>query len=405
MLGEKKDNVPLSNKELEFESSMINKIKPYILPVFAIIGILLSIELTIIYFNANFVAGAKPSFCAINETINCDAVARTPFSHFLGLPLSLWGLALYSFILFLSLIPALKFEFLEELKNSKSYIFTVSSVSVIVSLILAGISSMEIHLICILCVITYLLNICILIASKNGTSMLDHYKNSVKDLLSFISEPGKALSLLVVAGISAIGLYYFATSGMFVPKNPIANVDQNIPKYTSTGNVLGAKNPRVVIHEYTDFQCPFCAMSHAMMERLVHEVPGVQVVHHDFPLNGNCNPAIKNSIHKDSCTAALYSRASKAQGKYWELNGKLFDNQQNLSEAKILTMAKELGIDTNKLKKDANDPAAKKQLLNDVKDANDLGITATPTFFIGIKKYEGIMPYPELKNVVLSNMR
>jgi len=395
----------ISKHELELDCSMMNKIKPYILPALAVIGILLSLELIKIYFYANFVSGAQPSFCAISETIDCDAVARTQFSHFLGLPLSIWGLGLYSFILFLSLLPSFNLEFLKELKNSKSYIFVISSFSILISIILSGISSTEIHKVCILCVITYLLNLCILVASKNKTSTVNHFKNTVNDLFSFLSESTNALLVLFLAGISAISIYYFETSGIFVPKNPLASPAQYSSKYTSSGNILGAKHPKLTIHEYTDFQCPFCGMSNAMMERLVNEVPGVQVVHHDFPLNKKCNTVIKNSIHKDSCTAALYSRASKAQGKYWEFNNKLFENQQNLSEAKILQIAKELGLDTNKLKKDANDPAAKMQLLSDSKEAVSLGITATPTIYIGMKKYEGIMPYPELKNIVLSNLR
>lgn len=395
----------INNQELELDRSMLDKIKPYILPVLAIIGILLSVELTIIYYNANFVSNAAPSFCTVSETIDCDAVARTQFSHFLGLPLSLWGLGLYSFILFLSLLPRLNIKFLNDLKNSNSYIFSISSLSVMVSIILAGISSMGIHKVCILCVVTYFLNLLILIASKNGEPMINHYKNTYKDIKTFLSDPSNALIILVLASIASVILYYSNTTGIFVPKNQFANITENSSKYTPSGNILGDKNPKLVIHEYTDFQCPYCSISHSMMERLVSEVKGVQVIHHDFPLNNKCNPVIKNSIHKDACTAALYSKAAKAQGKYWELNSKLFENQEELSEATILKLAKSINLDTVKLKKDAASPQAKAELQEDIKSANNLGITATPTFFIGMKKYEGIMPYPELKSVVQENLR
>ncbi|MDD3013057.1 MAG: thioredoxin domain-containing protein [Candidatus Gastranaerophilales bacterium] len=395
----------ISNQELELNSSMINKIKPYILPALAVIGILLSIELTIVYFNANFISGAKPSFCAISEAIDCDAVARTQFSHFLGVPLSLWGLSLYSFILFLNFLPSLNNAILKDLKNSKSYIFTIASISLIISLILAKISSTEIHKVCLLCVISYFLNFCILIASKNDESVITHYKNTLKDAYLFVSSRTNSLFLFILVAITSITLYYFNTSGIFVNKNPFSDFTKHSSKYTTNGNILGAKKPKLTIHEYTDFQCSYCAISNAMMERLVQEIKSVQVVHHDFPLNKKCNPVIKKSIHENSCTAALYSRAAKEQGKYWELNSKLFDNQQNLSETKILQLAKNLGLNTDKLKKDANNPEAKNQLISDTKKANNMGITATPTLFIGMKKYEGLMPYPELKKIVLNNMK
>ena len=51
--------------------------KTFWLALWALIGLGLSIKLTIIYFMMNFVPDATPSFCAINETIDCDAVAKT----------------------------------------------------------------------------------------------------------------------------------------------------------------------------------------------------------------------------------------------------------------------------------------------------------------------------------------
>jgi len=395
----------VKDNNLELNSNMISKIKTYILPALALIGIFLSIELVIIYFNANFVSDAKPSFCAISDTIDCDAVARTQFSHFLGIPLALWGLGMYSLIFLLSILPIFSFRFLKDFKNSKSYIFVISFASVVVALILSAISATQIQKVCILCVITYLLNICIFVASKNGESILNHFKKTFKDLGIFWSKPIYTLLTILIIGIASAALYYSNSTNLFVAKSPYAKFINTSIKYESNGNILGARNPKVVIEEYTDFQCPFCAISHAMMERIVQEVPGALVIHHDFPLNNKCNPAVKHSVHKDSCTAALYSRAAKVQGKYWNLNNKLFDNQQDLSEKKILTLAKSIGLNTVKLKQDAHNPLARKQLLQEVKAADNLGITSTPTFFIGMKKYEGVMPYPEFKDLVISNMR
>jgi protein-disulfide isomerase len=305
----------------------------------------------------------------------------------------------------LSFLPFLNFKFLNNYKNSDSYIFTISSIAVLVSLILSLISATQIDKVCILCVITYLLNIFILVASTNKKPFLSHYKNTVNDVILFLSNRLNLIITVIAACLFAGVIYYVDTSSIFVSQNPFAGITENSSKYAPAGNILGAKNPKLTIHEYTDYECPFCAISHAMMERLVQEVPNVQVVHHDFPLNPTCNPIVKKSVHKNSCKAALYSRAAKSQGKFCKFSSKLFDNQQDLSEAKILKIANELGLDTNKLKNEANDPVAKEQLITDSKEAANLGITSTPTFFIGMKKYEGIIPYPELKTIVLSNLK
>ena len=80
--------------------SDLKKIHRFIFSVFAIIAIFICIDLLIVYINANFNPGASPSFCVINDQIDCDAVAKSYFSRFIGVPLSIWGLGFYSLILF-----------------------------------------------------------------------------------------------------------------------------------------------------------------------------------------------------------------------------------------------------------------------------------------------------------------
>ncbi|OGI28478.1 MAG: hypothetical protein A2287_03470 [Candidatus Melainabacteria bacterium RIFOXYA12_FULL_32_12] len=380
------------------------KILRFLLPVLAIIGIAISLELTYVYYNANFVPGSAPSFCAINSTIDCDAVARTEFSTFLGIPLSVYGLFFYIWVLKVTLIPYFNLPFLKDFKNPKSYIFSAASISVIVSVILGFISSNLIHKICILCYVSYLVNIAILLVSKSGASFMSHYENTVKDGINILSKPFWLIAVIIFTLLASAGLYYSNTSKIFMPKNEGINLANNVsPGGTKSysGNILGSKNPKLIIHEYTDFECPYCSISNMMLHRLVSEVPDVQVVHHDFPLGGACNPKVNNPAHKNSCLAALYARAAEKQGKKWALIDLLFENQQDLSEEKILKLAKELNLNMEQLKKDAHNPLAKKQLKADINRAINTGIEATPSYLIGIKKHEGLMPYPELKEMAL----
>ena len=75
-----------------------NKISVFIL---AVLGLFLSLELCKIYYDANFNQYALGSFCSVNDLIDCDGVAKTTYSQFLGVPLCLWGVLLYLFILLL----------------------------------------------------------------------------------------------------------------------------------------------------------------------------------------------------------------------------------------------------------------------------------------------------------------
>ena len=81
--------------ENENKSELVKKI---IVLVLTLIGFITTIKLAIIYYNANFNPYALPSFCSVDEFIDCDGVAKTSESQFFGIPLAYWGLFLYSFI-------------------------------------------------------------------------------------------------------------------------------------------------------------------------------------------------------------------------------------------------------------------------------------------------------------------
>ena len=85
----------------------LNK-KTIYLQILSFIGLALAVKLSFIYYNANYNRYALSSFCSINDFIDCDGVAKTIYSQFLGIPLSYWGILLYLTILFLTVVDKLK---------------------------------------------------------------------------------------------------------------------------------------------------------------------------------------------------------------------------------------------------------------------------------------------------------
>ena len=68
---------------------MENNIKKRIAIAFiSLIGIITTVKLAIIYYNANFNPYALASFCSVNDFIDCDGIAKTIESQFLGIPLA-----------------------------------------------------------------------------------------------------------------------------------------------------------------------------------------------------------------------------------------------------------------------------------------------------------------------------
>lgn len=390
------------------------KNKKYILSLLAFLGLVVSIELVYIYFKANFISGAAPSFCTINDVVDCDAVAKTVYATFMGIPQSIYGIGFYLFVLFLALFPFQKYEFFKNFKNPESYVFTLSSLAVASSVVLWSISSFVIHKVCLLCYILYGVNFFLFVFSKPGKSILVRYKESIDDFMSIISDKKWFAIFISVVFVLTVSITIANITKIFIPpvNNSIQAQNPSDSKENSykqpSGNILGSENAKLVINEYTDFQCPYCAYSNYMINRLVTEVSDIRVEHHDFPLNKECNPYVKLSPHKYSCMAVYYSRAAKKQGKYWDYIDLLFDNQQDLSEPKLIEYGERLNLDIDQLKKDAHSPEIKEELKESLKEAGSEDIKATPTYIIrvGIKKYkyEGLMPYPQLKNTVLQDL-
>lgn len=380
------------------------------LTILALLGFITSIKLTIIYFDVNFNPYALSSFCSINEFVDCDGVAKTTHSQFFGIPLAIWGLFLYFVFLFFTYVDKLKkikfLGFLEVFKRPESYICALGSIAFLISMSLFALSVFEIHKLCLLCLVTYLLNIVIAIAARpDNENYIDVIKNSFHDFVDALKVKKYAVSFGILSLIAVIFLAYTSFSHVLTPQVKKQKEWQEYTKlrdnsYKVSGNVLGDPKASVVVHEYTDYQCPFCFVLNTMLHRAVHELKNIQIVHHNLPLDNACNKNMDGQMHEGSCLLAKYSIAAGKQGKYWGMNSFLFD-KENLSEEEIIKGAKSLGLNVEKLKQDAYSEEVAKQLEKEIDDATKLGIDGTPAIRINLETHIGIEPYDDLKSRLL----
>jgi protein-disulfide isomerase len=160
---------------------------------------------------------------------------------------------------------------------------------------------------------------------------------------------------------------------------------------------LGGADAKVVIHEFSDFECPFCSKGVEAVKQ-IKEAYGdkVKVVFRHFPLEGK---------HPNAKPAALATICAHKQGKFWELHDKIFENYQSLSPEAIRSMAKAVGLDTNQLDNCLKDPSAEKALARDLSTAQDIGVNSTPTFFVNGKRVAGALPFAEFKTLIDAELK
>ena len=105
-------------------------------------------------------------------------------------------------------------------------------------------------------------------------------------------------------------------------------------------------------------------------------------------------------FHKNAMPAAEAAMAADAQGKFWEMEKKLFENQRALERADLERYASELHLDMNRFKADLDGHTHQRRIEADQRLAQQLGARGTPAFFINGRNIRGALPYEEFKRVI-----
>ena len=371
----------------------------------SLIGIITTIKLAVIYYNANFNPYALASFCSVNDFIDCDGIAKTVESQFFGIPLAYWGLFLYSFIILLLFADKLKnyklLKFLEVFKNPFDYIASLGIISFTISILLLCLSLFEIKKLCVLCAFTYVLNLfigCIATDFKNG-GFIQSLKQSFLDLIDALKIKHYLIAFICAVLVAGGFLSYTTTTMKFAPQvkqqlefREFVKAKKN--KYAVKGNLLGDENPKVTIVVYSDYQCPICYAHNIMMHKLAKEMKYVKIIHKNLPLDIDCNPHLRSPFHKGACIDARYVIAAEKQGRLWEMNDILFQNRPQTEEA-ILSLIKDKGYDLEKLQRDANSFETAQEIKANIEEAYKKGIVGTPATLINNDAYIGIRKYSQ----------
>jgi len=148
----------------------------------------------------------------------------------------------------------------------------------------------------------------------------------------------------------------------------------------------GNSSAPVVLVEFADFQCPACGAVRPILEEALKKHEGrAQLVFKHFPL----------AIHPFAEKAARAAVAAQKQGKFWEMYGTLFDNQERLNPAVIDELAKGIGLDMVKFQADSASEAVADAVLRDRKQGERLDLQSTPTLYINGRLFPSTPDFAE----------
>jgi protein-disulfide isomerase len=160
-------------------------------------------------------------------------------------------------------------------------------------------------------------------------------------------------------------------------------------KYQATvGNPQGS----ATLVEFFDYNCHFCKGALPDVTKLMKDDPNLKLVLKDYPVLG-----------PGSVEAAKVASAARNQlpgDKFWAFHSKLLATHGPVGKTEALAVARELGLDMDRLAKDMESPEVKSGLSEVMQLADALKIDGTPTFVVGEDVVVGAVGYDQLRDKV-----
>jgi uncharacterized membrane protein/predicted DsbA family dithiol-disulfide isomerase len=316
----------------------------------AVIGLAASVASLIDYL------GASPTFCA--ET-GCASVRESAWSHPLGIPMPVLGIAFFC--------AALALGFVDPTRGAAPRLASLDGPRLRRALALTGavgaaaliaVQAFAIGAWCKLCLISDLsaLGYAIAVLAGAGTLRLSAAR-------------GVAAASAVVAAIAGLALWTRAEPP------PLPTPSDGAPAFVQAARAPGA----ATVVEVVDFECPFCRRMQAELSTALAQarVP-VRLVRKMLPLPN----------HRHAMPAALAYCCADAQGKGDAMADALFAAPlDQLTPEGCEALAAGVGCDLERYRRDL--PAAKARVAAEMAEVRDAGVHALPTLFVGTVRVEG----------------
>lgn len=202
-------------------------------------------------------------------------------------------------------------------------------------------------------------------------------------LINALMKSAIIAAVLLCTALIGGGVYYAVEQSKPGPRS-VALSPLYEARLKEGGWVRGNAQSSVTVVEYADFQCPACQAFNPIVNKAFEQTKDkAKFVFKSYPLT---------SIHDKARTAAIGAEAAGRQGKFWEMEALLYDNQtswsvQNDSQFRTIMAgyAESIGLNVEQFKRDLKDSSTADGIENDTADGNKIPLQGTPTIVINGK--------------------
>jgi protein-disulfide isomerase len=180
---------------------------------------------------------------------------------------------------------------------------------------------------------------------------------------------------------------------------------------TAGAPMRGAADAPLTLVDFGDYQCPYCAgyvrNTLPWIERDYVVTGRIKYVFRDFPVE---------ALHKQAFKAHEAAKCAGDHGQYWPMHDLLFANQKALDRSTLVAHASALHLEPLTFQQCLDSGKHAAAIKKNVADGQAAGITATPTFMLGLTEPDrttikvlrvirGAQPYEQFKEAIDTVLR
>lgn len=378
---------------------------PLLLVLFgAIIGLIFAGALIYEHSGAKTQIGA--AVCEPGEHTSCDKARESAIAKIFGLPLALYGYIFYGGIAALACLLLLSVS-----ETATDLLFWGALAALALDIFLLVYSVFLLGGVCRMCAVTYVASLLITIGAylvkKRSEKMIKPESLSLKAKGAF----GLVLLLTLSSGwffhLNAQEKQNQQTQGKTAEEQRLRDqLNAEFYRQWKTGEVLGldkphsgnkgAANPVLTIIEFADPLCPHCKEMGIVLGEFVKKYPDkVKIIFRHYPLDIQCNSAMKRAFHVGACDLARAMECAEAQGKFWQMHDAIFSQQEvfmrnPVTEKAIESLATSAGANATQLLGCFKNQATLPKVKADIAAGNKIKVTGTPTVIVNDRRLPGV---------------
>lgn len=342
-----------------------------------------------LYLLWEYTSSSSPMVCLGS---GCDVARASSYSHLLGLPVPIYGVLMYAFLLLLLFIYPLLPASIGRL--TEYAVASLSGAGFLFSAYLSGVEGLVLHAWCEWCVVSALSVTGIFVLSLVDTSKPARPLEAAQALIAV----QRNFTLILLGFVVGVPSFILLTRHSSLPATKPPSVKAvNAHLVRPDTYFYGNPHAKVTVVEFGDFECPACRGAEQSARELRQKFGSkIRFAFRQFPLS---------AIHPQSEKAAEACECAGQQGKFWQAIDKFYANQDDLSLPALSKYASEMGLNSEKFGECLQKGQMASRVAQDVEDGRALGVHATPTFFVDGKMIVGSIPYPQFAQLIEEDLQ